>query len=88
MVQSGVDVESINCELATTEEITTAIQACDGFIIGSPTLGGHAPTQIQTALGIILANAAKTKLAGVFGSFGWSGEAIAMLENKTERCSL
>ncbi|MBE9045921.1 diflavin flavoprotein [Pleurocapsales cyanobacterium LEGE 10410] len=82
LVQSGVEVESINCELAEPEEITTAIQACDGFIIGSPTLGGHAPTQIQTALGIVLANAAKSKLAGVFGSFGWSGEAIAMLENK------
>ncbi len=82
LVQSGVTVESINCELASTEEITTAIQTCDGFIIGSPTLGGHAPTQIQTALGIVLATAAKTKLAGVFGSFGWSGEAIAMLENK------
>ena len=82
LVQSGVTVESINCELASTEEITTAIQACDGFIIGSPTLGGHAPTQIQTALGIVLATAAKSKLAGVFGSFGWSGEAIAMLENK------
>ena len=82
LVQSGVAVESINCELASTEEITTAVQACDGFIIGSPTLGGHAPTQIQTAPGIILANAAKTKLAGVFGSYGWSGEAIAMLENK------
>ena len=82
LVQSGVAVELINCELASTSEITTAIQACDGFIIGSPTLGGHAPTQIQTALGIVLANAAKTKLAGVFGSYGWSGEAIAMLANK------
>ena len=82
LIQSGVDVESINCELASMEEITAAIQACDGFIIGSPTLGGHAPTQIQTALGIVLANAAKTKLAGVFGSYGWSGEAIAMLETK------
>ena len=82
LVQSGVEVESLNCELASTEEITAAIQACDGFIIGSPTLGGHAPTQIQTALGIVLATAAKSKLAGVFGSFGWSGEAIAMLENK------
>ena len=82
LVQSGVDVESINCELAEPEEITTAISTCDGFIIGSPTLGGHAPTQIQTALGIVLATAAKSKLAGVFGSFGWSGEAIAMLENK------
>ncbi len=82
LVQSGVAVESINCELTPTEEITTAIQTCDGFIIGSPTLGGHAPTQIQTALGIVLANAAKTKLAGVFGSYGWSGEAIDLLENK------
>ena len=82
LVQSGVAVESINCELTSTEEITTAIQTCDGFIIGSPTLGGHAPTQIQTALGIVLANAAKTKLAGVFGSYGWSGEAIDLLESK------
>ncbi|WP_019505597.1 diflavin flavoprotein [Pleurocapsa sp. PCC 7319] len=82
LVQSEVAVESINCELASTEEITEAIQTCDGFIIGSPTLGGHAPTQIQTALGIVLANATKTKLAGVFGSYGWSGEAIDQLENK------
>lgn len=82
LVQSGVAVESINCELASIAEITTAIQECDGFIIGSPTLGGHAPTQIQTALGIVLASAAKTKLAGVFGSYGWSGEAIDMLANK------
>ena len=82
LIESGVAVESINCELASTEEITQAVQTCDGFIIGSPTLGGHAPTQIQTALGIVLAKAAKTKLAGVFGSYGWSGEAVALLENK------
>ena len=82
LIESGAEVELINCEIASTEEITQAIQSCDGFIIGSPTLGGHAPTQIQTALGIVLANAAKTKLAGVFGSYGWSGEAIDMLETK------
>lgn len=50
--------------------------------MGSPTLGGHAPTQIQSALGIVLANAEKTQLAGAFGSFGWSGEAVDLLENK------
>ncbi len=82
LIQSAIEVELINCELASTQEITQAIQTCDGFIIGSPTLGGHAPTQIQTALGIVLANAAKTKLAGVFGSYGWSGEAIDVLETK------
>ncbi|MDZ8104847.1 MAG: diflavin flavoprotein [Nostoc sp. DedQUE12a] len=82
LIENGVNVESINCELAEPAEITRIVEACDGFIIGSPTLGGHAPTQIQTALGIVLATAAKTKLAGVFGSFGWSGEAIDLLESK------
>jgi flavorubredoxin/flavin reductase (DIM6/NTAB) family NADH-FMN oxidoreductase RutF len=82
LVQNGIAVESINCELADPIEITRIIEASDGFIIGSPTLGGHAPTQIQTALGIVLSTAAKTKLAGVFGSYGWSGEAVDIIENK------
>jgi flavorubredoxin/flavin reductase (DIM6/NTAB) family NADH-FMN oxidoreductase RutF len=82
LVQSGITVESINCEYTTPEAITTAVNSCDGFIIGSPTLGGHAPIQIQTALGIILSSVPKTKLAAVFGSYGWSGEATDLLEGK------
>lgn len=82
LVKAGVGVESINAEVAEPEEIKAAIDKCAGFIFGSPTLGGHAPTQIQTALGITLANADKSKLAGVFGSYGWSGEAIDLLEGK------
>jgi flavorubredoxin/flavin reductase (DIM6/NTAB) family NADH-FMN oxidoreductase RutF len=82
LTKSGIAVESINCEYAKSVDIQAAIEKCDGFIIGSPTLGGHAPTQIQTALGIVLNTASSNKLAGVFGSFGWSGEAIDYLENK------
>ena len=82
ITKAGIRVNAINCEATDPAEIQTAIEKCAGFIIGSPTLGGHAPTQIQTALGIILSTAGKGKLAGVFGSFGWSGEAIALLENK------
>ncbi len=82
ITKAGVAVESINCEFADTAEIEAAVQKCDGFIIGSPTLGGHIPTQVQTALGIVLSTATKTKLAGVFGSFGWSGEAVDEIETK------
>jgi flavorubredoxin/flavin reductase (DIM6/NTAB) family NADH-FMN oxidoreductase RutF len=82
LLDNKIGVELLNCEFATPEEMTATIEECDGFIIGSPTLGGHAPVQIQTALGIILASAPKTKLSGVFGSFGWSGEAVDLLENK------
>jgi len=82
ITKAGVGVESINCEFADPTEIQDAVEKSAGFIIGSPTLGGHAPTQIQTALGIVLSIAAKTKLAGVFGSYGWSGEAIDLIEGK------
>ncbi|NJN74628.1 MAG: flavin oxidoreductase [Limnothrix sp. RL_2_0] len=82
LINNGIQVNSINCEAAEPSEIIDAIEACDGFLIGSPTLGGHAPTQIQTALGIVLSTAPPTKLAGVFGSYGWSGEAVSFLENK------
>ncbi len=82
ITKAGVRVESINCEFADPEEIKSAIEKCAGFVIGSPTLGGHAPTPVQTALGIVLSTATNTKLAGVFGSFGWSGEAVDLLEGK------
>lgn len=82
ITKAGVGVESINCEVADSSEIRAAVEKADGFIMGSPTLGGHAPTPIQTALGIVLSTATKTKLAGVFGSFGWSGEAIDLIESK------
>jgi flavorubredoxin/flavin reductase (DIM6/NTAB) family NADH-FMN oxidoreductase RutF len=84
LIESDASVQTINCEFADPAEITASLEQCDGFIIGSPTLGGHAPSQIQTALGIALSTAAKTKLAGVFGSYGWSGEAIDLLQNKLQ----
>ncbi|MFN6463643.1 MAG: diflavin flavoprotein [Nostoc sp. DedVER02] len=82
ITKAGVAVESINCEFTEPEEIRAAVEKAGGFIMGSPTLGGHAPTPVQTALGIVLSNATNNKLAGVFGSFGWSGEAVDLIEGK------
>ncbi|WP_250125432.1 diflavin flavoprotein [Chroococcidiopsis sp. CCMEE 29] len=82
VTKAGVGVEAINCEFAEPSEIQAAVEKSAGFIIGSPTLGGHAPTPIQTALGIVLSTATSSKVAGVFGSYGWSGEAIDLIEGK------
>jgi flavin reductase (DIM6/NTAB) family NADH-FMN oxidoreductase RutF/menaquinone-dependent protoporphyrinogen IX oxidase len=82
LIDNGVGVDLLNCESVDHDAIAHTVEDCDGFIIGSPTLGGHAPVQIQTALGIVLASASKTKLAGVFGSYGWSGEAIDLISGK------
>ena len=80
--RTGVRVESINCEFTPPEQLLAAIHGCDALLIGSPTLGGHAPTPIVSALGTVLAEGDRAKPVGVFGSFGWSGEALDLLENK------
>ncbi len=79
---TGVRVESINCEFSEPEQLLGAIRSCDALLIGSPTLGGHAPTPIVSALGTVLAEGDRGKPVGVFGSFGWSGEALDLLESK------
>jgi len=80
--RTGVRVESINCEFTPPEQLLAAIRSCDAILIGSPTLGGHAPTPIVSALGTVLAEGDRNKPVGVFGSFGWSGEALDLLESK------
>jgi hypothetical protein len=82
VARSGVRVDSLNCEFAEPEQLLQIIRGCDALLIGSPTLGGHAPTPIVSALGTVLAEGDRGKPVGVFGSFGWSGEAIDLLETK------
>ncbi|WP_320666657.1 diflavin flavoprotein [Prochlorococcus sp. MIT 1307] len=82
IAKTGVRVESLNCEFISPEELNQAIQEADAYLIGSPTLGGHAPTPIVSALGALLAEGDREKPVGIFGSYGWSGEALDLLENK------
>ena len=82
VARTGVRVESINCEFSEPDQLLAAIRSCDAILIGSPTLGGHAPTPIVSALGTVLAEGDRAKPVGVFGSFGWSGEALDLLESK------
>ena len=80
--RTDIRVTSLNCEFTPSEELVAAIQSADGILIGSPTLGGHAPTPVVSALGTLLAEGDRSKPVGVFGSFGWSGEAVDLLETK------
>ncbi len=80
--KTGVKVNIINCEFTESDDLINEIRKADGYLIGSPTLGGHAPTPIISALGTLLAEGDRSKPAGVFGSYGWSGEALDLLEKK------
>lgn len=83
VVKSGVAVKTVNLEVTPLDDVVAAVKQSDGFTIGSPTLGGHMPTPVQLALGSILGSGGARELpCGVFGSFGWSGEAVDEMEAK------
>jgi len=82
ITKAGVAVEMLNCELSTGEEVAALIKKTDGFCLGAPTLGGHMPTPVSNALGVIVKEASREFPAGVFGSFGWSGEAVDLMEGR------
>ena len=82
MTRTTIRVNCLNCEFTPADELISAIQNADGVLIGSPTLGGHAPTPVVSALGTLLAEGDRSKPVGVFGSYGWSGEAVDLLETK------
>ncbi|SAY38442.1 diflavin flavoprotein [Candidatus Synechococcus spongiarum] len=86
VAKAGVRVQSMNCEFSDADALRQAIHGSQALLIGSPTLGGHVPTPVMAALGTVLAEAERTTPVGVFGSYGWSGEAIDLLETKLRDC--
>jgi flavorubredoxin len=43
-------VETLNLEVVTLDDVLKAVAKSAGFVIGSPTLGGHMPTQVNSSL--------------------------------------
>jgi flavorubredoxin/flavin reductase (DIM6/NTAB) family NADH-FMN oxidoreductase RutF len=83
ITKAGVAVRTLNLEDSSLDEVAQAVRDSDAFVLGSPTLGGHMPTQVSLALGTVLNDpAARALPAGVFGSFGWSGEAVDEIEGR------
>ncbi len=80
--KTGVKVESLNCEFSSPNDLLNAIKEAHAYLIGSPTIGGHAPTPIVSTLGTLLSEGDRKNPVGIFGSYGWSGEALDLLEKK------
>lgn len=58
------------------------IEEADGLIFGTPTINGDAVKPIWDLLSSLAVVNLKTKLGGVFGSYGWTGEGVRMVEDR------
>jgi NADH oxidase (H2O-forming) len=58
------------------------IEEADGLILGTPTINGDAVKPIWDLLSSLTVVNLKTKLGGVFGSYGWTGEGVRLVEDR------
>jgi len=78
----GVRVSLYDLEGGEVAPFVDLIEGADGIVIGSPTINGDAVKPIWDLLSSLAMVGVRGKLGAAFGSFGWSGEAVAMIEDR------
>lgn len=77
---ADVEVELHDIETMSFEKIEHYISNCSGLMVGSPTINQNILLPVYQLFAAVNPIRDKGKLAGAFGSYGWSGEAKKMLE--------
>ncbi|HEX2920685.1 MAG TPA: FprA family A-type flavoprotein [Bacteroidales bacterium] len=78
----GIEVKLLDIETIQPSELDSEITKSAGIIVGSPTINQNTLLPVYTLFALINPIRDKGKLAGTFGSYGWSGEAPKIiLEN-------
>jgi flavorubredoxin len=78
----GVRVSSYDLQGGEVEPFIDLIEEADCLIFGSPTINGDAVKPIWDLLSSLVVVNLKGKLGAAFGSYGWSGEAVNMVEDR------
>ncbi|MBC8587349.1 FprA family A-type flavoprotein [Paratissierella segnis] len=83
-----IEVELMDIEHVNIEELEDKVYKSSAFIIGSPTINQNILLPIYKLLAIINPIRNKGKLAGAFGSYGWSGEAVKIIQDNLKNLKL
>jgi len=77
-----ITVDITDIENISMEELESKIIMADGLLVGSPTINQNTLLPVYKLFALINPIRDKGKLAGAFGSYGWSGESPNLiLEN-------
>ncbi|MBL1265710.1 FprA family A-type flavoprotein [Candidatus Methylomicrobium oryzae] len=85
--QGALQVDDVRVSLYDLEGGEVApfvdlIEEADGLILGTPTINGDAVKPIWDLLSSLTVVNLKNKLGGVFGSYGWTGEGVRLVEDR------
>ena len=83
-----IEVELMDIEHMLPGDMEEKITLADAIIVGSPTINQNTLLPIYKLFSVISPIRDKGKLAAAFGSYGWSGEAVSIIENQLKTLKL
>ena len=78
----GVRVSLYDLQGGDIDPFVDLIEGADALLFGSPTINGDAVKPVWDVLASLIAIETRGKIGGAFGSYGWSGEAVPMIEDR------
>lgn len=84
----NVEVEVMDIETADLGEIDSKLAVADGLIVGSPTINQNTLLPVYRLMAMVSPLRDRGKLAGSFGSYGWSGEAPGLIAEMLKNLKL
>ena len=79
---AGVAVEVYDLQKTSVAVLIDKIEGSKGLMVGSPTINGDAVKPVHDLLSSMATLNLKGKIGAAFGSYGWSGEAVPILESR------
>ena len=76
---TGAGVELMSLEAHTRSDVAAEVMCAGALVVGSPTLNNQMYPAVADVLCYLKGLRPKNVLAAAFGSFGWSGEAVAQI---------
>jgi NADH oxidase (H2O-forming) len=84
----GILVETVDIETMPMGELDSLLARCNALLVGSPTINQNTLLPVYRLFSLINPIRDKGKPAASFGSFGWSGEAVNIIDSNLKALKL
>ena len=86
--EEGVDAKPMHLRNCHRSDIITEVLDAGAVIVGSPTINNGLFPTVSDFLTYMKGLKPKNKVAAAFGSYGWSGEAVKLINEELEQMKL
>ena len=83
-----ISVDLVDIETMLLGDLEEHVARADGIVVGSPTINQNTLLPVYKLFSVINPIRDKGKPAAAFGSFGWSGEAVKLIEDHMKNLKL